>query len=275
MCLLVWCAFLKDVASEPNWTSAANPDAEAFAERVAAELPALLRLARRLSGDEQESEGAVQDALERAWRARGQVRDRQATGAWIRSILARTVVDRQRRRRDLPVGAPDALESMLPDVVDPGAVIEAAEDEQALRAALRQMSVEDRLAVILHDGEGWPASELAGLLSTSPEAAHKRIQRARSRLVDVLAQESAAPDCPSSGCESARAHAHDLLDGTLAAPDRAAVQAHLDSCPCCPAALQAATGVLSALAKPERHQPIPDAVQTRLQELVRSAATAS
>jgi RNA polymerase sigma-70 factor, ECF subfamily len=263
------------VASEPDRTSGANPEDDAFAERVAAELPALLRLARRLSGDEQEGEGAVQDALERAWRARGQLRDRQATGAWVRSILARTVVDRQRRRRDLPAGAPDAFESMLPDVAEPGAVVEAAQDEQALRAALRQMSVEDRLAVILHDGEGWQASELAGLLSTSSEAAHKRIQRARSRLVDVLAQGHAAPDCPSSGCEAARVHAHDLLDGTLAAADHAAVQAHLDSCPCCPAALQAAIGVLSALARSGQHQPIPDAIQTRLQELVRSAATGS
>jgi RNA polymerase sigma-70 factor, ECF subfamily len=263
------------VASGPDWTSAADPEGDAFAERVAAELPALLRLARRLSGDEHEAEGAVQDALERAWRARGQLRDREATGAWVRSILARTVVDRQRRRRDLPVGAPDAFESMLPDVADPGAVVEAAQDEHVMRAALRQLSVEDRLAVILHDGEGWQATELAQLLGASTDAAHKRIQRARSRLVHVLAQDPAAPGCPTSGCEGARAHAHDLLDGTLAAADQAVVQAHLDSCPCCPAALQAATGVLSALAKPEQYQPIPDAIQTRLRELVRSAEAGS
>jgi RNA polymerase sigma-70 factor (ECF subfamily) len=263
------------VVSGPDWTSASNPADDAFAARVAAELPALLRVARWLAGDENEGEGAAQDALERAWRARGQLRDQEATGAWLRSILARTVVDRQRRRRDLPAGAPDALESMLPDVADPGAVVEAAEDEQTLRAALRQLSVEDRLAVILHDGEGWQAAELAALLGASTDAAHKRIQRARSRLVQVLAHGPAPSGCPSSGCEAARAHAHDLLDGTLAAADRATVQAHLDSCPCCPAALQAAAGVLNALAKAEQHRPIPDAVQTRLQELVRSAAAAS
>jgi RNA polymerase sigma-70 factor (ECF subfamily) len=259
------------VVSEQDWTSAAASPDDRFARQVAVELPALLRLARRLSGDEQEGEGAVQDALERAWRARGQLRDQQAAGAWLRSILARTVVDRQRRRRDLPAGAPDAFESMLPDVGEPGAVVEAAQDEQALRAALRQLSPEDRLAVILHDGEGWQISELAVLLGASTDAAHKRTQRARARLVQVLAQGPPAPGCPSAGCEAARKYAHDLLDGSLADADRAAVQAHLEGCPCCPAALQAATGVLSALAKTDHEHPIPDTVQIRFQDLVRSA----
>jgi RNA polymerase sigma-70 factor (ECF subfamily) len=262
------------VASARDWTSTTGASGDAFAARVAAELPALLRLARRLTGDQHEAEGAVQDALERAWRARGQLRDLGAAGAWLRSILARTVLDRQRRRRDLPAGAPDALESMLPDVADPKAVVEAAQDGDALRAALRQLSVEDRLAVVLHDGEGWQAAELARFLGASTEAAHKRIQRARSRLVQALAEGPPSPGCPSSGCEAARAHAHDLLDGALDDADRAAVQAHLDSCPCCPAALQAAAGVLTALAHEQRHQPIPDTVRMRLQELVRSASAA-
>ena len=263
------------MASGQDWTSGADSRGDAFARRLAAELPALLRLARRLTGDEHEGEGAVQDALERAWRARGQLRDQQATGAWLRSILARTVIDRQRRRRDLPAGAPDALESMLPDVAEPSAVVEAAQDEQALRAALRELSVEDRLAVILHDGEGWQASELAVLLGASTDAAHKRTQRARVRLVQVLAQGLPAPGCPSTGCAGARKHAHDLLDGSLADADRAVVQAHLDVCPCCPAALQAATGVLNAIAKAEHHQQIPDALQMRFQDLVRSALPGS
>ena len=258
--------------SARDWTSPPDSRDEAFAERVAAELPALLRLARRLTGDEQEGEGAVQDALERAWRARVQLRDQQAAGAWLRSILARAVVDRRRRRRDLPAGAPDALETMLPDVADPAAVVDAANDEQALRVALRQLSVEDRLAVILHDGEGWQASELAVLLGSTTEAAHKRTQRARSRLVAVLALGQPVAGCPGNGCEAARAHAHDLLDGSLADADRAAVEAHLGACLCCPAALQAVSGVVGALAAAEQVSPIPDAVQERVRDLVRSLA---
>lgn len=257
--------------SARDWTSARADTTDPFSATIAAELPALTRLARRLAGDQQEAEGALQDALERAWRARGQLRDQRAAGAWLRSILTRAVIDRQRRRRDLPVGAPDSLESMLPDVAEPGAVIEAAEDESTLRAALRELSDADRLAVVLHDGEGWPAAEVAALLGASNEATFKRTQRARSRLVSALAVGTASPECPGSGCKAARARAHELLDGVLSDAEHAAIRAHLDSCPCCPAALQATAGVLAALAKQQQLEPVPETVRARLDELVRSA----
>ena len=263
------------MGSASDGTGRAARGDDFLAQRLTAELPSLFRVARHLTGDDHEAEGALQDAVERAWRGREQLRDRQAAGAWFRSILARTVVDRYRRRRALPAGGPDAFESMLPDIADPQTVVEAAHDEAKMRAALRQLSVEDRLAVVLHDGEGWPAAELAPILGGSTDAAHKRIQRARSRLVQVFDEGTPPPGCPSSGCEDARGYAHALLDGSLEDADRAVVQAHLDSCPCCPAAIQAAAGVLTALSRQEPNQPVPEAVRTRLHELVRSAAATS
>jgi RNA polymerase sigma-70 factor, ECF subfamily len=259
------------VPGAQDWTSDLAAATDPFSATIAAELPALTRLARRVAGDQHEAEGALQDALERAWRARGQLRDQRAAGAWLRSILTRAVIDRQRRRRDTPVGGPDALEAMLPDVAEPGAVIEAAQDESTLRAALRKLSAADRVAVVLHDGEGWPAAEVATLLGASTEATFKRTQRARSRLVSALAVGTASPQCPGTGCEAARAHAHELFDGVLSEADQAAVRAHLDSCPCCPAALQATAGVLAALADQRQPEPIPETIRGRLEELVRSA----
>lgn len=257
--------------SSQDWTSVTDAATSPLGVTIAAELPALTRLARRLAGNQQEADGAVQDALERAWRARDQLRDQRAAGAWLRSILTRVVIDRQRRRRDVPAGAPDALESMLPDVAEPGAVIEAAQEESTLRAALRQLSVADRVAVVLADGEGWPAAEVAELLGVSTEAAFKRIQRARSRLVSALAEENAGAQRPGAGCEAARAHAHELLDGVVNETDAVAIRAHLDSCPCCPAALQAAAGVLAALANEQPSEPIPERLRARLEELVRAS----
>jgi hypothetical protein len=46
---------------------------------------------------------------------------------------------------------------------------------------------------------------------------------------------------------------------------------HLDTCPSCPAALQAAAGVLSALHAEHGVIPIPEPLRTRLDELVREA----
>jgi hypothetical protein len=200
---------------------------------------------------------------------------RLAAGGWLRSILARSVVDAHRRLAELPAGDVDELDALIPDIEDPAAVLAAAEEEMTLRAALRTLAPADRVAVVLHDAEDWPAAQLAELLGVGADAAHKRVQRARTRLIAALAGLQ-TPPLPADGtCRDARAHAHGLLDGTLDETTRAKIQMHLDSCPSCPAALQAAAGVLSALHAEHGVIPIPEPLRTRLDELVREADEAS
>lgn len=125
---------------------------------------------------------------------------------------------------------------------------------------------------MLHDAEDWPASEVAQLLDVGTEAAHKRIQRARTRLITALADPAfptLAP--PAFAYRDARAHAHDLLEGTLEETTRVEIQKHLDTCPSCPAALQAAAGVLSGLRTEHGSVQIPEPLRARLDELVREA----
>jgi len=239
------------------------------------ELPQLLALARRLTREEHDAQDAVQDALERAWRARHELRDPAASGGWLRSILARAVIDAHRRRADLTTADPQVLDLLIPDVEDAVTVMAAAEDDLALRAALRRLAPADRIALVLHDAEGWPASDVAELLDVGTEAAHKRIQRARTRLISALA-DPASPTLapPAFACRDARAHAHNLLEGTLEETTRVEIQKHLDACPSCPAALQAAAGVLSGLHAEHGIIPVPEPLRARLDELVREAGEA-
>ena len=221
-----------------DWTSAHDgADGERNLQaRIERELPQLLALARRLTRDEHDAQDAVQDALERAWRARHQLRDPAASGGWLRSILARTVIDAHRRRADLRTADPSELDRLIPDVGDAATVAAAAEDELALRAALRRLAPADRIALVLHDAEGWPASEVAELLDVGTDAAHKRIQRARTRLISALADPASATLTPPAfACRDARAHARTtMLEGTLDETTRAEIQQHLDTCPSCP-----------------------------------------
>jgi RNA polymerase sigma factor (sigma-70 family) len=235
----------------------------------------LLALGRRLTREEHDAQDAVQDALERAWRARHQLRDPAASVGWLRSILARTVIDAHRRRADLTTADPQVLDLLIPDVEDAATVVAGAEDDLALRAALRRLAPADRIALVLHDAEGWPATEVAELLDVGTDAAHKRIQRARTRLIAALADPvSPTLTPPAFGCRDARAHAHDLLEGTLEETTRVEIQEHLDTCPGCPAALQAAAGVLSGLRAEHGAVVIPEPLRARLDELVREAGEA-
>jgi RNA polymerase sigma-70 factor (ECF subfamily) len=259
-----------------DWTSAReSPSADRRLQaRIESELPSLLALARRLTREEHDAEDAVQDALESAWKARGQIREPDAAGGWLRRILARRIVDAHRRRADLPVGAPGELDSLIPDVEDPAAVLAAAEDERVLRAALRELMPADRIALVLHDAEGWPAAEVGQLLGVGTEAAHKRVQRARARLVATLAAPHSPARRTEEACRDARSHVHELLEETLDPVMTIAVQHHLDSCPSCPASLRAAAGVLAALRREGDTAPIPTPLRLRIAGLVREAEEA-
>ena len=259
-----------------DWTSGRDVgDADRLLQaRIERELPSLLALARRLTREEHDAEDALQDALESAWKARGQIRDPDAAGGWLRRILARRIVDAHRRRADLPVGAPEEFDNLVPDVEDPALVVGAAEDERVLRAALRELMPADRIALVLHDAEAWPAGEVGELLGVGTEAAHKRVQRARARLLTTLAEPHSPARRPGEACRDARSHVHELLEETLNPATAIAVQHHLDSCPSCPASLQAAAGVLAALRREGDTAPIPTPLRFRIAELVREAEEA-
>jgi RNA polymerase sigma-70 factor (ECF subfamily) len=258
------------VKARTDWT--AEQDRE-FQLRIETELPRLLGLARRLTQNDQDAHDIVQDALERGWKSRTKLRDQNAAGAWLRSIVARRAVDLHRSRAGQTIDIADQLESLLiPDIEDPEALIAAAEDSAAIRASLRSLSTADRIAVVLHDGEGWPAQDIADLLQIGVEAAHKRIQRARTRLLSALAEGRTATHEPSETCHSARERAHELLDNNIGNGERVQLQKHLDTCLACPASLQAAAALLTHLSAPADDPGVlADEIRARLLELVLDA----
>lgn len=69
---------------------------EAFQEFVIAEMPALYSLARRLVSDG--AEDLVQEALLQAFRAFGTLRDDEAAGHWLKTILVNVFRDQLRKR---------------------------------------------------------------------------------------------------------------------------------------------------------------------------------
>ena len=128
--------------------------------RIERELPSLLALARRLTREERDAEDAVQDALESAWQARMELRDPGAAGGWLRRILVRRVVDAHRRRADLPAGAPDELEGVMPDE-SPGMLCRRRSSAPRRggepRAMLRAWESSSRSVVIPHGAVILPA----------------------------------------------------------------------------------------------------------------------
>jgi sulfide:quinone oxidoreductase len=225
-------------------------DREEFARLTAGEIDRLGLLARRLAPPGLDPDDLLQDTLERAWRSFDRLQGREAIGAWLRVIMVNRVRDQARRGRLVSFTAlQDVSEPADLEIEDPVAVIAAAEQEDRLRSALRVLPHDELLAVVLVDGEGWRAAEVAAVCACSAGAVHKRVQRARERLARDLASVSGQRRSRpvSAACHAARGLASDYLDRRLGAEQRAEVEAHLRSCERCPPVLRVLQGIVAAL----------------------------
>lgn len=240
-----------------------------MAAALAAELPGLYRYARSIAADGAEAEDLVGDTVVRALERRAQYRGEAPLRAWLHQILYHLAVDRARRHaHELDV---DDIEARWRDEdysVDAQVVVERAESAVELRDALIRLPQRYRSVVVLHDAEGWPASEIAAALGISVPAAKQRLRRGRMMLVSALAhgqeRRTANKGVPLS-CWDAREQVSSYLDGELNEQGRAALEAHLATCATCPPLFQALVGARASVGA--LHDPdsvIPDRLADRV-----------
>lgn len=132
----------------------------------------------------------------------------------------------------------------------PERVLERAELRDELEDALARLPVVYRLPVILHDVIGWTALEISHAMDGGLSATKQRLRRGRMMLVSALAEGNERRQASLAQplrCWRARRHVSAYLDDELDAGTRAAVQAHLESCPTCPPLYAGLVGVKTSL----------------------------
>lgn len=226
-------------------------EGDAFAGRLAEELPRLVRLATRLLRDADAAEDCAQETILGAWRRRGQLREPAALPAWLRRSLVNRVVDRSRRHHDeLDIAT---VESDWRDdsyTVMPERVLERAELRDELEDGLARLPVIYRLPVVLHDALSWTGAEIASAMGIGLPATKQRLRRGRMMLVSALAEDDArrqASLAQPMHCWRARRHVSAYLDGELDDATKATVERHLESCPTCPPLYASLVGVRTTL----------------------------
>jgi RNA polymerase sigma-70 factor (ECF subfamily) len=175
----------------------------------------------RMLGSPAEAEDAVQETYLRAWRGFAGFQGRSSVRTWLYRIATRACLDALdgRGRRAVPsgLGGPGddpsgALAEALGEPVwlqplptgrhlaDPAEIaLVRARTRLAFIAALHTLSARERAAVILRDGHGWSAAEVAAALETSVAAVNSALQRARTRLADAPAEDGIVePDDPAA-----------------------------------------------------------------------------
>jgi RNA polymerase sigma-70 factor (ECF subfamily) len=235
----------------------------------------LYRFAMSITRDPSQAGDLVQDTFIRALERSDQYRGDAPLGAWLRRILHNLAIDRTRRAIHEVVV--EEIEQRWRDdeyTVDPEAVAERAETREELEDALVRLPFIYRVAVVLHDVEGWTAREIAEIAVISLPAAKQRLRRGRMALVSALAEgheRRRQLEGVPMRCWDARKHISEYLDGTLEQATARVVESHLESCPTCPplyAALVDAHERLGGLRDPNA------VIPPELEEAIRDALVA-
>ena len=152
---------------------------------------------RRITGHDADAADAAQDAMIAIVRNLDRFDGRSSFGTWAYRIATNASLDelRRRKRRPVPTSSDDDEHSYRePADPDSGARVEAIGDHLALDAALRTLSDEFRLPVVLRDVADLDYAEIAEVLDIPAGTVKSRIARGRAALAKALSPHAGPAD---------------------------------------------------------------------------------
>jgi RNA polymerase sigma-70 factor (ECF subfamily) len=160
----------------------------AFDALIAEHLPALRARAAQLCRATVDPDDVIQDALVRAFRARGQLKDAGHARGWLLAIVTNTFLDALRRRRVRPGEVELAIDPPAPtaEVDAPWARL----DVDDVRAAVAELPDDVRETYRRFALEGQDYVAIAAALGVPKGTIGSRIVRARKQLRAILAARS-------------------------------------------------------------------------------------
>jgi putative glutamine amidotransferase len=137
----------------------------------------LIRRLQRMVGSRESAEDLAQEAFLRLWQKAPAGLDADEQAAWLNKVATNLALDEIRRRR---VRSHDPLE-------DEAVAALTADRAEALvvQEALSKLSAHERLLVLLRFQAGLTHAEIAETLAITPEAARKRVSRARRAFAEA------------------------------------------------------------------------------------------
>ena len=165
---------------------ARDGDQRAFGDLVQRHDERMRGLAYRVLGDRHLMDDALQDAYVKAFRALDRFESGSDFGTWLYRITYNTCIDELRKRRRVPVSRHDPVDGVS-SRPGPERIVSAAD---VVDHALAALPPDQRLTVVLVDGEGFDHRQAAKILGVSPGTIGSRLHRARAALRHVIGEGS-------------------------------------------------------------------------------------
>jgi RNA polymerase sigma factor (sigma-70 family) len=163
----------------------------AFNEAVLPHLDAAYNLARWLTRNDQDAEDVVQEASLRAFKYWKGFSGRDCR-SWMLAIVRNTFYSWLRQRSIQPeLTADGEVDDIDEDVPNPENVLLQNADRELLKAALEDLPVDFREAIVLREMEGLSYKEIADIAAVPIGTVMSRLARARKRLQIYLTNAAA------------------------------------------------------------------------------------
>ncbi|MFI6869475.1 RNA polymerase sigma factor [Nocardia sp. NPDC050406] len=160
-------------------------DVRAYEQLVIRYQGRMFRLADRMLSDRTEAEDVVQDAFLTAWRRLAQLRDDAAFAGWLYRMTTNRCLNVLRHRQPATDIDPDTTESPRTDT-RPDHAVAVHSQLEALRAALDELTPEQRACWLLREVHGRSYEEIGEIVGANVTAVRGRIARARAQLAEVM-----------------------------------------------------------------------------------------
>ena len=147
----------------------------------------LFRFALWLSRDPELAQDVVQEALVRAWKSFGSLRDEASVKTWLFTIVRREHARYYERKR-LETRDIDDLSAAEAALIATG----HDTDIDDMRRAILQLEGDYREPLVLQVMLGFSTQEIADFMGIKPGAVLTRLHRARKKLVNVVSPGLAA-----------------------------------------------------------------------------------
>lgn len=162
--------------------------AESIRDAMLAAVPSLRAFAISLCGNVDRADDLVQEALLRAWASRSSFAPGTNMSAWLFTIL-RNLFRSEYRKRRREVEDPDGSHAeSLTSLPDQSSHLEVEE----FRRALNLLPHEQRESLILVGASGFSYEEAAQICGCAVGTIKSRVNRARTRLAEILSIEDAS-----------------------------------------------------------------------------------
>src|SRR4051794_2792073 len=162
----------------------ADNDEIAFRSLVERHIDRAYAIALRILGNAADAEDVVQDTMLKVWTHRGRWQHGRAKfSTWLYRVISNRCIDLRRKPRTENV---DVVPEVADGKPDAASVIERAEMNDILEAAMQRLPEQQRVAVILSYHENMSNGEIAEVMDTTIAAVESLLKRGRQQLREML-----------------------------------------------------------------------------------------